>query len=68
MPKTVKSELCVGCKYNTYKTQGGQGKICNGETMAKKLRCPEWAINEFTHNNPTKDFSMHNVIEYMKVK
>ena len=35
---------CKGCEYNTPKTQGGKGRICNGFTQPK--RCPEWRINE----------------------
>lgn len=37
---------CIGCPYNTPKTQGGYGKTCNGYTMEKFGRCPEWKINE----------------------
>lgn len=37
---------CIGCPYNTPKTQGGYGKTCNGYTMEEFGRCPEWRINE----------------------
>ena len=37
---------CQGCKYNTPKTQGGQGRMCNGYTMKDYNRCPEWVIHE----------------------
>ncbi|GAI13922.1 unnamed protein product [marine sediment metagenome] len=37
---------CIGCPYNTPKTQGGYGKTCNGYTMEEEGRCPEWRINE----------------------
>lgn len=35
---------CLGCEYNTPKTKGGQGRICNGYTQP--TRCPEWVIHE----------------------
>lgn len=38
---------CVGCRYNTPKTQGGLGRECNGGAMDDHSRCPEWAINDF---------------------
>jgi hypothetical protein len=34
---------CSGCTFNTPKTQGGEGRICNGFTQPK--RCPEWVMN-----------------------
>lgn len=39
-------EYCKGCLYNIFKTKGGYGKICNGLTIKKYNRCPEWRINE----------------------
>lgn len=41
-----KNPACQGCKYNTTKTKGGQGKICNGYTMKEFNRCPAWRISE----------------------
>jgi len=37
---------CIGCPENTPKTKGGFGKTCNGYTMEKFGRCPEWKIHE----------------------
>jgi len=37
---------CQGCEYNTPKTKGGFGRICNGYTQAQFGRCPEWRKNE----------------------
>lgn len=41
-----KPEPCIKCPYNTPKTQGGHGRICNGYTQEKFNRCPEWRIKE----------------------
>jgi len=41
-----KVEYCKGCAYNTPKTKGGYGRLCNGSTIIKHNRCPEWRINE----------------------
>ena len=46
-----KEEYCIGCAYNTFKTKGGEGKICNGSTMKNFNRCPEWRINEAIRND-----------------
>ena len=37
---------CKECPYNKPKKAGGFGRICNGLTMAKYGRCPEWRISE----------------------
>ena len=42
---------CQKCPYNIFKSQGGYGKLCDGNTMAKKKRCPEWRINEMRKEN-----------------
>ena len=39
-----KNLKCMGCKYNTPMTKGGEGRICNGYTQHDFGRCPEWAI------------------------
>lgn len=58
---------CQGCKYNTPKTRGGQGRICNGFTQP--TRCPEWAIREY-HQHHTHTlaypFWMSYVSAYMR--
>ena len=41
-----KCKNCTGCLYNTPKTKGGYGRVCDGLTMIKYGRCPEWRINE----------------------
>ncbi len=41
-----KEVRCKECKYNVPKTQGGEGRICNGITMTRHNRCPEWRISE----------------------
>lgn len=46
MKAPAKAEACKGCEYNTPKTRGGKGRICNGVTMRDLRRCPEWVINE----------------------
>ena len=63
-----KNEVCKECQYNTFKTRGGKGKLCNGDLMARRLRCPEWAINDYVDNNVEAAFSMKNCIEYHKVR
>lgn len=56
---------CTGCKYNTPKTRGGQGRICNGYTRALYGRCPEWVINEANKS----DLTVHQVThEWGEVK
>jgi len=43
---------CKGCEYNTPKTKGGKGRICNGFTQPE--RCPEWRMNELAKNKLNK--------------
>ena len=50
---------CEGCQYNTPKTRGGQGKICNGYTMTEEGRCPQWRISEIRE-------SMRRVSAFLK--
>jgi hypothetical protein len=64
-----KNNQCSECKYNTFKSKGGKGKICNGVTMEKYQRCPEWAINEYNSSGKAlKSFRMSDVVEYMRIK
>jgi len=58
---------CKGCRYNTFKTKGGNGKICNGITMTKHDRCPEWVINEYLSSSTKVWFSMNDVVLSNKV-
>lgn len=41
---------CASCRYNTPKTRGGVGRLCNGEAMRLHNRCPEWAIDQYIAN------------------
>jgi len=50
-----KNEYCKGCLYNIPKTKGGYGRICNGLTMKKYNRCPEWRIEEARKERKTSD-------------
>jgi hypothetical protein len=58
---------CSECKYNTPKTKGGSGRNCNGITMEKYQRCPEWAINAYLASKTVVIFTMHDVIQSMRV-
>jgi len=60
-------ENCRGCKYNTPKTQGGRGRLCDGFTQP--IRCPDWAINEYirTHTHSMKNpFRMSYISAFMR--
>lgn len=46
---------CRSCPYNTFKSKGGYGKICNGYTMAKEKRCPEWRMSELRQEEEQKE-------------
>jgi len=60
---------CQGCRYNTSKNiSGGLGRTCNGGTMQNRNRCPEWAINLYMQEVHTEVLSMHDVVQYFKLK
>jgi len=42
----MKPDICKKCPYNIPKARGGYGHLCNGYTMKKWRRCPQWVINE----------------------
>ena len=50
-----KNVECKQCSYNIPKTKGGEGRICNGNTMKLHNRCPEWRINEARKSGLTLD-------------
>ena len=56
---------CIGCIYHTPRSLGGQGLICNGESMRKFGRCPEWVINEWVKAHTKLD--MAELVESMKL-
>lgn len=58
---------CSGCRYNTPKTRGGSGKICNGYTMADHSRCPEWVINEYLKDVNPRTLVMSELVQHNKV-
>jgi len=59
---------CRGCKYNTFKTHGGKGKVCNGGTMKNYSRCPEWAINEYLCRPGVKTLVMNELVASNRVE
>lgn len=63
-----KDRRCLNCKYNTPKAKGGEGRICNGFTMEKHNRCPEWVISEFNNPSGAKYYPMSEIVEGLKVK
>ena len=58
---------CQKCRYNTFKTRGGRGNICNGLTMTQHSRCPEWVINEYLEKVKPKVMVMTMVVTYNRV-
>ena len=58
---------CKSCCYNTPKTRGGRGRICNGSTMKDHSRCPEWVINEYGRNHSPRTLVMSELVESNKV-
>ena len=63
-----KDPRCQRCRYNTPKTKGGKGRLCNGLTMTKYSRCPEWVINEYLRDVKPRTLVMSKVVSYNKVK
>ena len=61
------NQHCRYCRYNAYKTKGGKGKICNGETMRLKSRCPEWAINEYLQVKQPRTLKMSEVVNFNQI-
>jgi hypothetical protein len=63
-----KDARCSGCKYNTPKSRGGVGRVCNGFTMSEYDRCPEWVVNEYLKTALPVYLKMSDCINYNRVK
>lgn len=59
---------CNGCRYNTPKAKGGDGRICNGYTMNDHNRCPEWVINEYIKDKQPKTLAMDELVTSNRVR